>query len=105
MRLRRIDEAEEIQHMRRAVFVRRGAHSIIQAEDEVFKGLEGLEEFIDTRVKAACAGLEFLVGHGIEQPHVARGADQRARADSGADEQRQAHLDGGGDAVVVAAVR
>ena len=37
-----------------------------QTEDQVFKGLEGLKELVDPRVKAAGAGLELLVHHAIQ---------------------------------------
>ena len=90
--------------MRSAVFVGRGAHALVESEDEVFEGLESLKELVNARVEATGAGLEFLVGHAVEQPHVLRCADQRARAHARADEQWQAQLDRGGDAVVVAAV-
>ena len=75
-----------MEHVGGAVFVGGGAHAVIKAEDEVFEELEGFEELIDARVEAAGDGLEVFVGDAVEKPHVACSTDERAGADTRADE-------------------
>ena len=105
VRLGGVDEAELVQHVGGAVLVGGGAEAFIKAEDLVFEGLERFEEFIHAGVEAAGGGLELLGGSFVEEPHVFGGADEGCRTDAGTDEQWQAHLDGGGDAVVITTVR
>ena len=77
----------------------------IEPEDLVFQRLDGFKDLVDTRIEAPRARGEFLSRGTVVEPHVLRGADLRGRAAGGADEQRQASLDRGGDTVVVTAVR
>src|SRR5688572_33239280 len=84
-----------MQHMCRAVFVGRSTHALVQTEYQILEGLDRFEEFVNAGVEAARV---------ILHPPVARRANQRTRADAGADEQRQPKANGGANAEIVSAV-